>query len=70
MKGGLGWNRGNDDCPALSGDRDKLIEGNLIGDRGHAALVTDLRAMLEKEFGPLPKPAPTAGTKGGKKVGP
>jgi iduronate 2-sulfatase len=51
-------------------DRDPLEYHNVIGDRGHAAVVMDLHAMLEKEFGPLPKPAPAAGNKGGKKVGP
>ena len=51
-------------------ERDPLEYHNVIGDRGHAALVMDLHSMLEKEFGPLPKPAPAAGTKRGKKVGP
>ncbi len=51
-------------------DRDPLEYHNLIGERGHTVVVTDLRAMLEKEFGPLPRLAPAAGTKGGKKAGP
>jgi hypothetical protein len=48
-------------------ERDPLEYHNVISDGGHAAVVDGLRTMLEKEFGPLPKPAPAVGTKGGKK---
>lgn len=47
-------------------DRDPLEYHNVVSNRGHAALVMDLHAMLEKEFGPMPEPAPAAGVKGGK----